>query len=119
MNLTVQNIDDQGPVTVATEGHITASDTDLSDGNPIAKVLGEDWKTKQVLLDMSSTSYIDSSGVGWLIETSRRLKEGGGGLVVYGLQPKVKQVLDLLRVGRVVSITADHAAAEQSLNAAS
>ena len=65
----------------------------------------------RVLLDMREAQFIDSAAVGWLMESVKSITEGGGQLVLYGVQPQVQQVFDLLRVGRVIPVTADEAAA--------
>ena len=117
MNLTLLGIEKDGLVKVATEGNITGSSVPAGGDNPLTKVLGPSWNTMHVLMDMSDTAYIDSSAIGWLIATSKQLKAGGGHLVVYGVQPGVRQVLDLLKVGRVVPIVDDEAAGRQVLTA--
>ena len=111
MNLTLQGIEKDGLVKVATDGNITSADAPAGGANPLQKVLGPTWNTMSVLMDMEATSYIDSSAIGWLIGTSKQLKAGGGSLVLYGVQPPVRQVLDLLKVGKVVPIVSDEAEA--------
>ena len=113
MNLTLLGIEKEGLVKVATDGNITGSSIPAGGDNPLAKVLGPGWNTMNVLLDMEKTGYIDSSAIGWIIGSSKQVKAGGGSLVVYGVQPGVRQVLDLLKVGRVVPIVEDEAAARQ------
>ena len=39
--------------------------------------------------------------------THKAFKEGGGTLVVHSLQPAVKQILTVLKIGRVVPLVAD------------
>jgi len=57
-----------------------------------------------VLLDLGQVSYIDSSAIGWLIGTQKSFRDKGGSFAVFHLQPAVRQVLDLLKVGRVVPL---------------
>jgi anti-anti-sigma factor len=111
MNLTLQGIEKDGLVKVATEGNITSADTPTAGANPLQKALGPTWNTMRVLMDMTETNYIDSSAIGWLIATSKQLKAGGGALVIFGVQPPVRQVLDLLKVGKVVPLVADESEA--------
>ena len=118
MNLTLQGIEKEGFVKVATDGNITGSSVPAGGDNPLAKVLGPSWTTMNVLLDMEKTAYIDSSAIGWIIGTSKQMKAGGGGLAVYNVQPGVRQVLDLLKVGRVVPIVEDEPAARDVLTTA-
>ena len=111
MKLQLLSIEKDGLVKIATQGNITSTDLDSAGPNPMEPILGKNWQQSRVLLDMSDTQYIDSSAIGWMIGTSKHLKDGGGSLVVYGVQPAVRQVLDLLKVGRVVPIVEDEDAA--------
>lgn len=113
MKLQLDSIEKDGVVKIATQGNITSADIDATGPNPMEPILGKNWHQSRVLLDMSNTQYIDSSAIGWLIGTSKQLKDGGGTLVIYGVQPAVRQVLDLLKVGRIVPIVEDEAAAKQ------
>ena len=111
MKLQLLSIEKDGLVKIATQGNITSADIDAAGPNPMQQILGVNWHQSRVLLDMTDTQYIDSSAIGWMIGTSKQLKDGGGTLTVYGVQPAVRQVLDLLKVGRVVSIVEDEEAA--------
>jgi stage II sporulation protein AA (anti-sigma F factor antagonist) len=113
MKLQLVSIERDGFVKIATEGNITSSDIDAAGPNPLERILGRNWFQSRVLLDMNDTQYIDSSAIGWLIGSSKQLRDGGGTLVVYGIQPAVRQVLDLLKVGRVVPLVEDEHAAKQ------
>ena len=113
MKLQLVSIEKEGMVKIATQGNITSADIDAAGPNPMEPILGRNWHQSRVLLDMSETQYIDSSAIGWLIGSSKQLKDGGGTLVVYGVQPAVRQVLDLLKVGRVVPLVEDETAAKQ------
>ena len=113
MKLQLVSIEKNGLVKVATAGNITSADIDPAGNNPLQGVIGANWMQSRVLLDMGETQYADSSAVGWLIGTSKQIKDGSGAFVVYNVQPAVRQVLDLLKVGRVVPIVDDeHAATE-------
>lgn len=113
MKLQLVSIERDGVVKIATQGNITSTDIDAAGPNPLEHILGRNWFQSRVLLDMSETQYIDSSAIGWLIGSSRQLRDGSGALVVYGIQPSVRQVLDLLKVGRVVPLVEDEQAAKQ------
>ena len=113
MKLQLVSIEKDGLVKIATQGNITSADLDQSGPNPLQAILGQNWNQSRVLLDMGDTQYIDSSAIGWLIGTSKQVNQGGGTLVAHGVQPAVRQVLDLLKVGRVVPIVEDEQAARQ------
>jgi anti-anti-sigma factor len=46
-------------------------------------------------LDFSRLDYIASAGLGILIAVQRRLRDDGGGLVLAGLSPHLREVLQL------------------------
>ena len=52
-------------------------------------------------LDFTRLDYIASAGLGILIAAQRRLRDGGGGLVLAGLSPHLREVLDLAGFGGV------------------
>lgn len=104
MKITLGGIERDGFVKLIIDGNITATDFSADGKNPIEGLLGPSWTTFRVLLDIGAVTYIDSSAIGWLIGTSKAFKEGGGGLAVYKIQPTVRQVLDLLKVGKVVPL---------------
>ena len=52
-------------------------------------------------LDFSRLDYIASAGLGILIAVQRRLLDGGGGLVLAGLSPHLREVLDLAGFGGI------------------
>ena len=115
MRISLAGIERDGFVKLIADGTITAADFSADGKNPVEGILGPAWKTFRVLLDISAVSYIDSSAIGWLIGTQKHFREGGGGLAVYGVQPPVKQVLDLLKVGRVVPLCENETAARESV----
>jgi anti-anti-sigma factor len=111
MKLTLLSIEKDGIIRVATEGNITTSDFGAGDKNPFESILGATWFTTKVLLNLEKTDYIDSSAIGWLIGCHKSFKDGGGTLICHSVQPSVKQILEVLKIGRVVPIVKDEAEA--------
>jgi anti-anti-sigma factor len=111
----LMSIEKQGIVHVASEGNLTSANLDLAGKNPLETLLGETWNTNRVLLNLSKTAYLDSCAVGWMIGTNRSFRDGGGKLVVYSLQPSVRQLLDVLKVGKAVSMVDGEEAARTAL----
>jgi anti-anti-sigma factor len=107
MKLTLVSIEKDGIIRVAADGNITTADFAASGKNPLEALLGMTWFTNRVLLNLDRTDYIDSSAIGWLIGCQKAFKDGGGMLVVHSVQPAVKQILDVLKIGRVVPLVAD------------
>lgn len=119
MKLSMVSIEKGGLILVAAEGNITAADYDPVAGvNPLQTLLGVTWSSNRVLLDLGRTQYVDSSAIGWLMNCHKAFREAGGQLVIYNVQPTVRQLLDVLKIGRVLPITENEAAARDAVAAA-
>ena len=64
-------------------------------------------KTPALAVDFSGVDYIDSSGLATLIEYIREASGHGGRLVLFGMQPRVKMVFELVRLHELFAIVAD------------
>jgi anti-anti-sigma factor len=62
---------------------------------------------KKVLVDFSEVSDIGSAGIGFIVGVYTSTKNSGGRFVLVGLQPRVREVLDLTRVSTVIPLAAD------------
>jgi len=58
----------------------------------------------RLIVDLSGVGYIDSSGVGTMIEAKRRLERTGGRIVLAGLQARVRSVFEIARLDRYFKI---------------
>jgi anti-anti-sigma factor len=117
MGLRIICIDDGGAVRLASDGPIT-SDMFFTAGvdNPLEALLGAAWSRHRVLLDLRQTEYIDSSAVGWLLNSHKAFVGAGGRLVLHSVQPKVRRILTTLRIDAVVPLAEDEPAARLVLN---
>lgn len=106
------------PVRMAARGRITAMDLASTGRNPISETLGQGWSANQVMVDLSHTDYIDSSAIGWLIQTNTEFKRNGGALVLHSIPPMVQQVLGLLKIGSLIPLKDNEAAAHAYLSGA-
>lgn len=111
MNLSLETIDKDGIVHVEAAGNITGSDIPVEGKDPFEQVLGANWASNRVLLNLGKVSYIDSSAIGWLIGAHRAFTERGGRLVVHSIQPTVRQIMDVLQIGKVVPLADGQTAA--------
>ena len=112
MKLTLASIEKAGYVKVNTEGEITSADLmESKEKNPLEGVLGASWATNNVLLNLSKTPFIDSSAIGWLLETHRKMQQSGGKLVPHSAQPRVNELFELLKLRSVLDLKADEKAA--------
>jgi anti-sigma B factor antagonist len=112
MKLSLSSIEKAGYVKLATEGEITTEDlAQAKEKNPLEGVLGASWASNNVLLNLSGTPFIDSSAIGWLLDTHRKMQQAGGKFVVHSLQPRVSDLLELLKLGTVLNLKPDEKSA--------
>jgi len=69
---------------------------------------------RDVVLDFTGVTFVDSSGLGALLGRYRTISERGGRLAMAGLQPHVARLLELSGVKRVIAV---HPRVEDSLAA--
>lgn len=77
----------------------------------IATMVAE--KPKQIVVDLSKVSYIDSSGLAVLIEGMQNVAGYGGKFALAGLQDAVRPIFEIARLDQVFRIfpTVDEALA--------
>ena len=82
---------------------------DLHSSPEIRRVLLQEFETggARLLLNLSGARYIDSSGVASLIEGLKAARESNGKLILYGLSPTVRQVIELSRLTKFFNVCAD------------
>ena len=94
------------------DGDVTYSQL-ASDKDPMEEVIGPTIWKRCVLLSLEKTTYIDSSGVSWLLHAHRESAKSGGRLVLHSLSPMVQQVLQMLKLMKLFTIAADEPEALQ------
>ena len=93
----------EGKLLVKLEG-----DVDLEHCAPIRKLLlGAVAKGKDLLIDLSEVTYLDSSGVASLIEAMQIANKNGTALRLFAASSQVKRVFELARLDKVFPIHAD------------
>jgi anti-anti-sigma factor len=55
---------------------------------------------RPVMLDLSTVSYMDSSGLGMLVLLRKRLARSGAAVTLVDVQPQVRRVLDITGMDR-------------------
>ena len=73
---------------------------------------------RQVVLDLSTVTYIDSATVGCLMDLYRQADAAGGTLKLAGVQKRVETMLTMTGAQNFLEIHADEAAALKSFGAA-
>src|SRR5687767_467973 len=117
MKLNVVSIQNE-LVRVQAEGDISSQDFTSDGKNPFEAVLGSRWAAHRVLVDMRAVPFLDSSAIGWFMTSRREFERGGGLIVLHSIQPRVRQILDLLRVGKALPLVDNEASAMTVVSAA-
>jgi len=84
-----------------------SGDIDLANSPAMRKaLLGEikDKRIPKVFLNLKNVRYIDSSGIASLVEGLKASRDNGGRLILYGLSPSVREVMELSRLQKIFEI---------------
>jgi anti-anti-sigma factor len=65
----------------------------------------------RLILNLIMVPYMDSSACAVLVESLRKMRALGGRVFLIGLQPRVKGLLEIARLGSIFTIAADEAEA--------
>lgn len=99
--------EEQGRVIIALSGEI-----DLENAGDVRKSLLAALKQKKdVLVDLSAVSYIDSSGIASLVEGLQVARKQKNDLYLIAVSTRALRVLELARLDKVFSIHPDIASA--------
>lgn len=58
----------------------------------------------RIAVDLSSVDFMDSTGLGVLIGSLKRLREAGGSMVLAGIRPAVARVFEITGLDRIFTI---------------
>lgn len=83
----------RGEIDLATAPQLRRSIHDLIDGGH-----------RQVAVDLTDVEFMDSTGLGVLIGSLKRLNEDGGNLVLTGLRPAVSRVFEITGLDRIFTV---------------
>jgi stage II sporulation protein AA (anti-sigma F factor antagonist) len=100
-------------VTVHCAGDI--SQVDFQTANPLENVLGPSAFTRKVVLNMERVSFLDSSGLGWLVTCHKRFAQQGGRAVLCAIPPRILQMMQFCHLDQLFTITEDEAAARAKI----
>lgn len=63
-----------------------------------------DRRAPRIILDLTGVSYVDSSGVGTMVELKRRADRGGFKVTLFGLQDRVRSIFEITRLDKFLNI---------------
>ncbi|MFH1922343.1 MAG: STAS domain-containing protein [Planctomycetota bacterium] len=78
-------------------------------------LLGPEGYTRNALLSLAETTFIDVSSLSWLLVLHKRFRKAGGQLVVHSVCPPVMASLEMVHFELVLHIAEDEAAALELL----
>ena len=84
-----------------------SGDIDLAHSPEMRKVLLSEIRVKRmpkVYLNLKNVRYIDSSGIASLVEGLKASRDQGSRMILYGLSPTVREVMELSRLQRIFEI---------------
>jgi anti-anti-sigma factor len=66
--------------------------------------LVEENSSRSVILNMAGIGYINSAGIGMIVDSFRKFKESGGRLVLCSLLPDVEKLFEVTKLNRFIEI---------------
>ena len=69
-----------------------------------------------LIIDLSKTSYCNSSGLSAILSANRLCKNSNGKFILTGLQPNVKKMIEIAQLHRVLNITETLEGAEKEMS---
>jgi len=103
------SIRDDGDITIVTvDGELTVGNRQELKANVLDRLERGD---RKFLIDFSSSSYIDSSGLGVLVSLSKKIREAGGALRLAGLNEDLRTLFELTKLDTLFQIADTRAAA--------
>ena len=72
-----------------------------------AKEIIKENETKKLIIDLSSTSYLDSSGIGVILSLFKFMRDNNGKLLIANPNEKVKKVFEVTKLNQILDIYND------------
>ena len=95
-------------------GEITLDDGDLAFGRHVSQMIADG--KRRIVVDLSGITYIDSAGVGMMVDRSKRVSEQGGSMRLARLTARSHHLLAMLKLKFVFEIYDDVDAAVRSFS---
>ncbi|BDU50643.1 STAS domain-containing protein [Haliovirga abyssi] len=89
--------------------YIPTEEIEVYNASEIREELSEmiDNGVKEIIIDLRNVEYVDSSGLGVLVSTMKRLKKINGKMILLSPKNAIKQVLELTSLDKVFTIEYD------------
>jgi len=81
-------------------------EVDMARSPLLRKAIGDAMKSKpgKLVLDLSAVAYMDSSGLATLVEALQNSRKASLALVLCGLTPRVRSILEIARLNTVFTL---------------
>lgn len=106
---------ESGVTVVAVEGRMTLGTNLMFLEGDLKKLV--EGGTRKLVLNLEAVHTIDSAGLGVMIGMAGILRKAGGEIRLCGVPAKVKEVLEIVKVGHVLPSYPDLASAAASFSA--
>ena len=113
MNVTTEQL---GGVSVVRVGETRLMYPILSDFSTAVSALVDSGK-REILIDLSPVTYVDSATIGCLMDLYRQVHNAGGHLKLSGVQKRVETMLSMTGAQNFIEIHADEPSAVKSFGA--
>jgi anti-sigma B factor antagonist len=70
---------------------------------------------RKVIIDCREASYLDSTGIGFVVQIYKRVKNSGGQFVLANMNRRVREVLELTTLDKIIPLFDEEQAALASL----
>jgi stage II sporulation protein AA (anti-sigma F factor antagonist) len=70
---------------------------------------------RHVLVSLRDVTLLNSSGIGMLLKAHREIQGQGGRLILLDLPANVRQVIDFMKLGKILQIADDEQMAQEML----
>lgn len=60
--------------------------------------------SKTVLLDMEKVSYMNSAGIGIIVDTFKKFRDNGGRMILCNLIPDISRLFEVTKLNRFIEI---------------
>jgi anti-sigma B factor antagonist len=111
MALKIETRTENGVVVISCNGRITFGDEAIALRENLKKILAD---FRQVVLNLSGVSYIDSGGLGTLVGVYSSARAAGADIKLSGLGPRLK---DTLQITKLVTVFEVYETEQQAVDA--
>jgi anti-anti-sigma factor len=90
----------------------------LTSSNLLGEGLARASYDRRVLLSLAEVTFVDSTGLGWLLKCNKLFRDAGGTLMIHSIPPVVLDVINVMRLSQVLKLFDDEESALASIQGA-